>query len=341
VRVTATDRAGNSATREVNISAMASGSLTPPPAFVPQPPSSPPVQQVVAQQPAVQQGSSDMQGPSLGTFTPPAKATETVKRSVSQMAPRQLPAQVVESGGGPELIQQVKATVPTMNRGSANAPAVRQLVNAAHVTLEYQIDQTGASAGVGKVEVWVTADQGQSWQRLGEDPDRHSPVEVDLPGEGLFGVSLVVTNVRGFGDAPPKPGDAPDYWVEVDTTRPSAKLQSVRPGTDDEPGVLWISWTAQDKNLTATPVDLYYALNRSGPWTPIARGLRNDGRYRWTPPMEIGTRAFVRMIVTDKAGNSTHSDTAQAVELDDGTRPHAHVTGVVTQGPGATPPAGH
>jgi hypothetical protein len=59
----------------------------------------------------------------------------------------------------------------------------------------------------------------QSWQRLGEDANRKSPVEIDLPGEGLFGVSLVVTNGRGFGGTPPSPGDSPDWWIEVDVTK--------------------------------------------------------------------------------------------------------------------------
>ena len=57
---------------------------------------------------------------------------------------------------------------------------------------------------MGKVEVYLTGDGGLNWQRLQEDPDRRSPAEIDLPGEGLFGIRLVITNGNGFGGTPPR-----------------------------------------------------------------------------------------------------------------------------------------
>src|SRR5262249_22782076 len=154
-------------------------------------------------------------------------------------------------------------------------------INTTRATIEYRLDQVGPS-GVSKVEVWVTPDEGKTWQRLCEDPDRRSPADIDLPGEGLFGVRLVVTNGNGFGGTPPVPGDVPTCWVEVDQTAPHARLQEIDPVTRG--GVLDIRWTATDKNLGPESVHLYYATRREGPWLPIARGLRNDGVYHWTFP---------------------------------------------------------
>ena len=54
----------------------------------------------------------------------------------------------------------------------------------------------------------------------GEDPDKISPFEVDLGGEGTFGISLVARSASGLGDQPPAPGDPPQTWVEVDSTPP-------------------------------------------------------------------------------------------------------------------------
>jgi hypothetical protein len=339
VRVTAGDRAGNVNCKEFNLGGMPVGALTA--QGTPGQPSGAgaPVVPAVAVQSIPQPEKTALQGPVLTGFsaTPPrVEVPEPPKAFVSQkqgLPPSPLPTQLGEHG--PDLPGTAQVSK------SPGVPAVRQLVNSNHVSLEYQIDQPGSNSGVGKVEVWMTADEGQSWRPLGEDPDRRSPVEIDLPGDGVYGVSLVVTNARGFGDAPPRPGDVPDYWIEVDTSRPIARLHSVRPGTGDEAGVLWISWTAQDKNLTATPVDLYYSAKRNGPWTVIARGLKNDGHYRWTPPMEIGPEAFVRMVVSDKAGNSTQCETPQAVVLDDGIRLHGHVIGVATHGAQASPPKGN
>jgi hypothetical protein len=205
----------------------------------------------------------------------------------------------------------------------------RQLLNQTHAFLDFEIERTGAS-GVGKVEIWITRDQGQSWQKGGETNNHRGPAEFDLPGEGLFGVSLVVANGRGFGGNPPQPGDRPDTWIEVDMSKPSAEIMSVRPsGAND--GALIISWQAKDKNLADNPVDLLFALKREGPWLPVARNLKNDGSYRWSAPGDAGAAAYLRLVVRDQAGNVTHCETLQPVALDDLSRPRGRVLGVSTQ----------
>jgi hypothetical protein len=213
-----------------------------------------------------------------------------------------------------------------------SAPATKHLVNNSHVFLQYQIDNTGPS-GVGAVEVYLTRDKGQNWTKIGEDADHKSPIELDLPGEGLFGVSLVVSNGRGFGAAPPAPGDAPEWWIEVDVTKPTAELSNVVPGKGNDAGAVLISWAVRDKNLSATPIDLYYALAPEGPWQPIAKGVRNDSPYRWTVPTNLGPEAYIRLVAHDTAGNATQTETTQPVTLDDMSRPRGRVTGVSTTAP--------
>lgn len=176
---------------------------------------------------------------------------------------------------------------------------------------------------------------------MGEAHDHKSPVEIDLPGEGLFGVSLAVHNGRGFGGTPPGAGDAADWWIEVDTTRPTGEFQGVQPAVGANDGGLVINWTAQDKNLGSEPIDLYYSVHRDGPWQIIAKGLKNDGHYRWSVPNDAGAQAFLRLVVTDRAGNSMHCDTAQPVALDDMSRPRGHVVGVTTSAPRTTTAAAH
>lgn len=205
----------------------------------------------------------------------------------------------------------------------------RQVVGKNHIVLDYQIDNKGPS-GVGKVEVWTTRDQGKSWQKICEDADHKSPVEIDLPSEGVYGVNLVVSNGRGFGGTPPRAGDAPEMIVEVDHTKPTAEIVSIQPGVGGNAGCLLISWNASDKNLASEPIDLYYASNRQGPWRPIVRGLANSGQYRWLMPSGPAGEAYVRLVAHDSAGNSTQVETPQPVVLDDQSRPRARVTSVST-----------
>src|SRR5262249_748662 len=66
-------------------------------------------------------------------------------------------------------------------------PPGRQLVNGTHCSLDYALD----SPNVSRVEAYATRDGGRTWMRLGDDPDRRSPIEFDLPEDGVYGVTLV------------------------------------------------------------------------------------------------------------------------------------------------------
>jgi len=222
----------------------------------------------------------------------------------------------------PPLAESVKA--PAKFPAEPSAPVSgRQLINSAHVTLDYQIDEAGPT-GVSKVEVWMTRDEGQTWRRLCDDPDHRSPVEFDLPGDGQYGISLVATNGSGFGAKAPGRGDAPDYWIEVDTTKPVAQLLSVKPSAGDAGAVLLTTWVASDKNLGETPIDLYYATRPAGPWQPLAKALKNDGNHIFNLPPDIGPEFYVRMEVTDRAGNVERCDWPQPIAVDM-SRPKARV----------------
>ena len=223
----------------------------------------------------------------------------------------------------PPAQEPVASAVPS-GRGvesARGAEAAHQMINSTHATLAYQVDSPG-TGGVGRVEVWMTQDKGQTWKFLCEDPDRCSPVEIDLPSDGLYGLSLVVSNA-GATCTPPSPGEVPDWWVEVKTSKPVAQITGARP----ENGALVITWVATDNWLRPEPVDLYYSARPDGPWLPIARSLRNDGVYRWMMPANVGVEFYVRMEVTDRAGNVAECQTSQPVAKDPA-RPKARVIGL-------------
>jgi len=64
-----------------------------------------------------------------------------------------------------------------------------------------------------------------------------------------------------------------------------------------------ITWYAHDKHLASQPISLYYAESGKGPWTPIATGMANTGRYLWEPPPDFPEAAQLRIQVVDRAGN--------------------------------------
>lgn len=231
------------------------------------------------------------------------------------------------------------ASTPNVVQALATTPArsvaasMVHMINERHVSLAYQIESTNSNS-LGRVEVWVTRDEGRNWQRVCEDQDRRSPVEFDLPGEGVFGVSVVVTNNLADPSVPPTKGENPDWWIEVDCSKPVAQLLAVRPCPGkEEQGCYLITWTASDKNLKSEPIDLYFATRREGPWTPIARGLRNDGNYRWTLPPGLSSDFIVRLEVSDQAGNVAQCDLLQRLLVE---KPRARVLNIMPMRQGQT-----
>ena len=61
-----------------------------------------------------------------------------------------------------------------------------------------------------------------------------------------------------IGEQPPKVGDAPQVWVEVDTTKPIVQLKGVEVGRGQDTGNLTINWSASDKNFSRQPISLSY-----------------------------------------------------------------------------------
>ena len=152
---------------------------------------------------------------------------------------------------------------------------------------------------------------------------------MQLPGDGVYGLTLVVSNGLGFGAQPPTAGDSPDWCIEVDTTKPTAQFTTVKLAPEDGPSV-HVAWTSTDRNLGTGPAELSYATSRQGPWLPIAKGLKGEGVHHWAPPPDIGAHAFLRLTVRDLAGNTTITETTQPVSLDDLSRPRARIAGIST-----------
>lgn len=201
-----------------------------------------------------------------------------------------------------------------------------RMVNSRSFELEYEVDSVGPS-GIGRVELWGTSDAGKSWRRFTTVADKRGPLRVNVLDEGLYGFRVVVINGAGVGVQPPMAGDAPDLWIAVDQTKPTARIVSAQQGLDAESGQLIISWRADDKLLAARPISLFFGPTRNGPWTPIAAGLENMGRYAWTIDNRMPPQLFLRLEVRDEAGNVAVHETAEALVIDQ-SRPKARIRSV-------------
>jgi hypothetical protein len=206
---------------------------------------------------------------------------------------------------------------PPSSPGSVSAPetAVR-MVNSKHISLDYDIADIGPSGVI--VELWYTQD-GRTWQKYKEQRDPPKPYifTFDVADEGTYGFTLVVRSGVGLGGREPQVGDAPQVWVEVDLKPPQVQVLNVDVGRNQEAGNLTITWLATDKNLGQQPVNIFYAEQAGGPWTPIAANVANTGRYVWRmPPQGVPYKFHVRVDATDKAGNTGTAEWGKQVIVD-------------------------
>lgn len=166
--------------------------------------------------------------------------------------PAPTPAGVSLSEQSGEFYKNLEALRREQNSAAAQAAAVTQIaahavakpdlpekleiptgveptvVRSKRFTLEYDDTLLGPD-GIAKVELYGTRDNGRTWELLGEDQDRRSPYVVEMDEEGLFGFRIAVAGKNGLASRPPRGGELPELWVQVDCDVP-AFLGNLRAG---------------------------------------------------------------------------------------------------------------
>jgi hypothetical protein len=204
------------------------------------------------------------------------------------------------------------ATTTTANR-NPSGPVVR-LVNKKRITLNYEVKDVGPS-GVSGVELWYTRDA-KDWKRHDSAPETKPPYIIEVQEEGLYGFTLLAKNGIGLSKDPPRSGDLPQVWVEVDLTRPTVAVTDVKAGYSDKAPILTVQWKANDKNLGGQPITVSYAEKENGPWQPIVTNVENTGRCAWPLRPGVPPKLFVRVEARDLAGNVGAAQTPAPVQVD-------------------------
>jgi hypothetical protein len=264
--------------------------------------------------------------------------------------PVPLDNQTPGNGGGAEPAKRLAATTDNAvttttappRAGPAEGPTGRrplpplQVVKSPQVTLEYAVDKVGPS-GVGKVELWLTRDDGQTWRRYAVDESaegqpaakngKHQRAVELPPADGVYGLTLVVQSRAGLGKPPPKPGEVPQMRIELDSKAPEAQLFVPTPAPDRRDALV-LTWTATDRNLAPNPITLEWAEQKDGEWHTIAARLANTGRHVWQLPPKLPDRVYLRLTVRDTAGNEGVA-VSREPQLVDLSEPEGTILGIV------------
>ncbi len=179
-------------------------------------------------------------------------------------------------------------------------------VRTQHVEIDYTVNREALP--IDDVEIWFTEDQAATWVRYGHDKDLRSPALFHAPGEGLFGVFVIVTNATGPSSLPPTNATAPHRWIFVDATPPVVQLHAPRETRSLGSRVVLIRWTAIDAQLPQRPIELQYQPDSGPDWYPVTpEPLPNSGQYDWQVPQGLTTVAL-RVVVQDRGGHRAVSE---------------------------------
>ncbi|MBM3995109.1 MAG: hypothetical protein FJ303_13300 [Planctomycetes bacterium] len=200
----------------------------------------------------------------------------------------------------------------------------RKFVGSKQVGLSFDLKDVGPS-GVSAVELWYTLYKARAWNKLKEFPvDVKNPLDANQPQkiafeveeEGIYGITLVAKSGVGLGERAPQPGERPQFWIEVDVTKPIVQIHDIQVHTGLEKGKLTIAWNARDKNFGGQPIRLSFAEDKIGPWNTFADKLANSGKYIWKMPEGLPYQFYLRVEAVDLAGNVGEAVTNDKVKVD-------------------------
>ena len=354
LRLQMQDLAGNGSTAEGEVAANLAAAL--PPSSSPQLPSPTPAVQNI---PAIVPPAQGTTGQATGTTVPatawqntnppkPFAAAANEAKPGFEVPPPMAPfnSQPTTNLPGTDLGSRLVASSDSAATASPSATGVTsprpmprgslpplQIVNNRQISLDYEVTKVGPS-GIDKVELWMTRDDGKTWERFAENRTPKPPLTVDLPGEGVYGFRLVLSSKAGRSQLPPTNNTLPEVRVELDTTPPTAQL--FRPEPDPrQSDTLILTWNATDRNMAPNPITLQWAEQPGREWQTIIADHPNDGRYSWKLPPQIPFQVYLRLITKDSAGNTSIAETPEPVCIDL-TEPVGHIRGLA----GAMPRTG-
>ncbi len=206
---------------------------------------------------------------------------------------------------------------------TAPGPPLVRHVKGREFQLRCKITNEGDS-GVQGIDVYVLRDN--VWQKFSADPKQYKKepdgsvkVAVKVAGPGRWGFTLIPRSGVGLSNPPPRLGDPPQIWIEVDETRPDVRIDKVDVGQGPDLGRMTVYWTASDVHLRTKPITISYSATKDGPWTPLASQLDNTRVHvvdTHTVNPKLPFEFYLKVEAVDEAGNVGSAVTPNTVKID-------------------------
>jgi hypothetical protein len=187
--------------------------------------------------------------------------------------------------------------------GSRSAPgqeAVGGILQSRYRTFRIPFNVGGAAAQIRQVQLYVSLDQGQTWQPASVSPPDQRFFRFAADRDGLHWFAVQTLDLDNRVNPPNMQNAQPSLKVMVDTVPPSVQLQVLPPQADK----VGVAWDVRDENLEFIANDtvrLEYRPAGGQNWIPL--NLPTGGTQVYWNPQTTGA-VEVRLHARDRAGNS-------------------------------------
>ncbi|MHC4871422.1 MAG: hypothetical protein ACYTFY_06225 [Planctomycetota bacterium] len=185
------------------------------------------------------------------------------------------------------------------------------------VDIEYEAVDNFGGSGLAAVELWITSDNGKSWDRHSTDKDLVSPVKfINKENLGEVGFRLKAIDKVGNSSTPVIPGTKPEISLVFDVEGPEINIISMAKGRRFIKGgsTVAIEWEAVDPNLEENSVELAWSADGGQTWEYIQKGLPGKSSIDWKVPAYTDknmNNCLIKISAVDNVGNASTAVTEQ------------------------------
>lgn len=170
------------------------------------------------------------------------------------------------------------------------------------VLVQHESRDRGA-AGLSRVDLYVTTDNGEHWVKAGTANDPPEKPILFEGANGRYGLSCVGVDKAGNAGQLPEGREAIQSWVDIQTNPIVVELSRLRNGGVIKGGQpTWIQWACAERDLADDPVTIEFSPDGGRTWESLADRAPNNGRFSWIPPRVRSDACLLRVSVLGRSG---------------------------------------
>ena len=177
----------------------------------------------------------------------------------------------------------------------------------------------GDGSGVAEIKLWSSDNNGALWTPAGKTAAAQ-PV-VFSGATGKYALYVTAADKAGNEGAGPKPGEAPQVVLEINTKTPIVHLKTLGDGGNIAGGSrMPIEWEAVTPKPTERNVSIFISPDGGSRWAVVATDIENSGVFVWDAPQVNSSNCLLKVTVKDASGVTGEAQSAKVFTIDS-TRP--------------------